>query len=36
VEDFLDRELEHVSQEIDYVESRSPFKATLDLTSLRR
>lgn len=36
VADFLERERRFVSEEIDYVEERSPFKASLDLELIRR
>lgn len=36
VADFLERERRFVAEEIDYVEERSPFKATLDLELIRR
>jgi hypothetical protein len=36
VADFLDSERRYVQEEIDFVEHRSPFKATLDVASLRR
>ena len=36
VADFLERERRHVAEEIDYVETRTPFKATLDLDAIRR
>ncbi len=35
VADFLDRERRHVQEDIDYVEERSPYKATLDTAGLR-
>lgn len=35
VADYLEEERSHVQAEIDYVEQRSPFKATLDLEMIR-
>ena len=35
VADFLERERRYVEEEIDYVETRTPFKATLDLETIR-
>lgn len=35
VKDYLDSEREYVREEIDYVEQRTPFKATLDISHLR-
>ena len=35
VADFLERERRYVAEEIDYVETRTPFKATLDLETIR-
>jgi uncharacterized protein len=36
IDDYLARERQHVRAEIDYVEERSPFKASLDVARLRR
>ncbi len=35
VADFLERERQHVREDIEYVEERTPFKSTIDLASFR-